>query len=97
MPHSHLCCYPGAQIAGILRGRPSADAPGGGHCAIVLSVDAALEPGRQLIASGGQAGDGSVKIWQHEGMAAAGSSGAAEEAARAAAVAADGAVPMDAS
>ncbi|EFN58035.1 hypothetical protein CHLNCDRAFT_20737, partial [Chlorella variabilis] len=40
------------------------DAPGDGHCSTVLAVDAAV--GRQLIASGGQAGDGTIKIWACE-------------------------------
>ena len=52
------------QIVGILRGRPTADAPGDGHCSTVLSVDAAVEVGRRLIASGGQLGDGCIKIWE---------------------------------
>lgn len=76
------------QIAGILRGRPAADAPGSGHCATVLAVDAALEQGRQLIATGGQAGDGGIKIWRHESMAAGGAAAAGVAAAVAAPAAA---------
>jgi hypothetical protein len=52
------------QIVGILRGRPTADAPGDGHCSTVLSVDAAVEVGCRLIASGGQLGDGCIKLWE---------------------------------
>lgn len=57
-----------AQIAGILRGRANADAAGDGHCSTVLSVDATVETGIQLIASGGHAGDGTVKIWAREAV-----------------------------
>jgi hypothetical protein len=56
------------QIAGILRGRANADAAGDGHCSTVLSVDATVETGIQLIASGGHAGDGTVKIWAREAL-----------------------------
>jgi WD40 repeat protein len=55
-----VCC---PQIAGILRGRPSPDAAGDGHCNTVLTVDAAMAAGRELIASGGHMGDGTIKIW----------------------------------
>ena len=94
-------CHP-LQIVGILRGRPSADAPGGGHCATVLAVDAAQQVGCMLIATGGHAGDGTLKIWRHVQMPAAeaGAAGAAANgaaAAEGAAAAADGAAPMDAS
>ena len=82
---------PWLQVAGILRGRPSPDAPGGGHCATVLVVDAAQKVGCMLIASGGHTGDGTLKIWQHERMPAAGTA-----AANGASEAADSTVPMDA-
>ena len=55
-------------MVGILRGRPNADAPGQGHCDVVLAVDAALKDGRRLIATGGQTGDGALKIWLHVEM-----------------------------
>lgn len=74
-PTSPLALRNATQIAGILRGRPSQDAPVGGHCATVLTVDAALEAGCLRIASGGQKGDGSVKLWQHESMGAAAAAG----------------------
>lgn len=59
----------------MLRGRPSKDAPGAGHCATVLAVDAtqpAADPAvqaPQLIASGGHMGDGSIRIWELGGAA----------------------------
>ena len=108
LPSRH-CSHP-SQIMGILRGRPSADAPGSGHCATVLAVDAAQQVGCMLIASGGHTGDGTLKIWQHEQMPeaaaaeapmneAAADSGAAAAPAAAAppppAAPVDDAAPMD--
>lgn len=64
---AHSPFFP-SQVVGLLRGRPTADAPGDGHCSIVLSVDAAMEAGRQFIASGGHHGDGAVKVWAHDSV-----------------------------
>lgn len=51
-------------VAGLLRGRRSADAPGEGHSDVVLSVDATEGAGvPPLIASCGM--DSTVKIWEH--------------------------------
>ncbi len=65
-PTARLC----AQIVGVLRGRPSADAPGAGHCDVVLSVDASTAPDLPFIASCGHQGDGSIQVWAHESWAA---------------------------
>jgi COMPASS component SWD3 len=48
-------------VAGLLRGRPSEDTPGDGHCDAVLAVDA--NPVLPMIASGGYERDRTVKLW----------------------------------
>lgn len=50
-------------IAGILRGKASADAPGDGHCDVVHAVDTC--PTEPALASGGGVADKSVKLWRY--------------------------------
>lgn len=71
---------PLVQVVGVLRGRPSAAAPGPGHCDVVLSVDASMAPDLPLMASCAHQGDGSIRIWAHEGWVAgeAGAGGVAQ-------------------
>lgn len=56
-----------APLLGVLRGRPSADAPGQGHCDAVLSV--AAHPTLPVMASAGHERDRAVKIWKHTSLA----------------------------
>ena len=56
--------HPFCRLWASCAGGPQPMPPGDGHCSTVLSVDAAVEVGRRLIASGGQLGDGCIKIWE---------------------------------
>ena len=67
--HIYLWDLQTTQISGLLRGRPTADAPGDGHCAVVLGVDACGARGRPLLASAGGEADRTVKLWAHESWA----------------------------
>lgn len=77
--HVYLWGLSSREVVGVLRGRPSADAPGAGHCDVVLSVDASMAPDLPFIASCAHQGDGSIQVWAHESWAAgeAGAGGAA--------------------
>jgi len=50
------------EVVGILRGRPSADAPGTGHCDVVHSVDANNH--KSILASAAGTSDCTVKVWR---------------------------------
>ena len=60
----------------LLPGRPSADAPGDGHCDTVVALD--VHPTRRLLASGALDADRTIKLWTDEPPGAAEEAGAEE-------------------